>query len=50
MVPGVWMTDELEMIWKEKVLIAYSVVLVRERTTPTEQPLLFGEVSANFCV
>jgi hypothetical protein len=26
-----------------------SVVLVRERTVPTEQPPLVGEVSANFC-
>jgi hypothetical protein len=26
-----------------------SVALVRERTIPTEQPPLIGEVSANFC-
>jgi hypothetical protein len=26
-----------------------SVALVRERTIPTERPLLVGEVSANFC-
>jgi hypothetical protein len=26
-----------------------SVVLVRERTIPTEGPPLVGEVSANFC-
>jgi hypothetical protein len=26
-----------------------SMVLVRERTIPTERPPLFGEVSANFC-
>jgi hypothetical protein len=26
-----------------------SVALVRERIIPTELPLLFGEVSANFC-
>jgi hypothetical protein len=26
-----------------------SVALVRERTVPTEQPPLVGEVSANFC-
>jgi hypothetical protein len=26
-----------------------SVALVRERTIPTELPLLVGEVSANFC-
>ena len=26
-----------------------SVALVRERTIPTEQPPLVGEVSANFC-
>jgi hypothetical protein len=26
------------------------VALVREGTIPTELPLLFGEVSANFCV
>jgi hypothetical protein len=25
------------------------VALVRERTIPTERPLLVGEVSANFC-
>jgi hypothetical protein len=25
------------------------VALVRERTIPTERPLLLGEVSANFC-
>jgi hypothetical protein len=27
----------------------YSMVLVRERTTPTERPPLVGEVTANFC-
>jgi hypothetical protein len=26
-----------------------SVVLVRERTIPTERPPLVGDVSANFC-
>jgi hypothetical protein len=26
-----------------------SVVLVRQPTTPTERPLLVGEVSAKFC-
>jgi hypothetical protein len=26
-----------------------SVVSVRKRTIPTEQPLLVGQVSANFC-
>jgi hypothetical protein len=26
-----------------------SVAFVRERTIPTERPLLVGEVSANFC-
>jgi hypothetical protein len=26
-----------------------SVAVVRERTIPTERPLLVGEVSANFC-
>jgi hypothetical protein len=26
-----------------------SVILVRERTMPTERPPLVGEVSANFC-
>jgi hypothetical protein len=27
----------------------YSATLVHERTIPTEQPPLVGEVSANFC-
>jgi hypothetical protein len=26
-----------------------SVVLVRKKTTPTEQPPIVGEVGANFC-
>jgi hypothetical protein len=30
-------------------LLTNSVVLVRERTIPTEQPPLVNEVSANFC-
>jgi hypothetical protein len=30
-------------------LLTYFVVLVRERTIPTERPPLVGEVTANFC-
>jgi hypothetical protein len=35
--------------WNNLVSITNSVVLVRERTIPTERPPLVGEVSANVC-
>jgi hypothetical protein len=31
------------------IKLTNSVALVRERTIPTERPLLVSEVSANFC-
>jgi hypothetical protein len=35
-------------VWSLNLIIIKSVAWVRERTIPTEQPLLDGEVSAKF--
>ena len=44
---GVYNSWRLRLI--TEALLAVSVALVRERTTPTERPPPVGEVSANFC-
>jgi hypothetical protein len=46
--------DSINQHWYVVCSVRYcmrnnSVALVRERTILTERPLLFGEVSANFC-
>jgi hypothetical protein len=37
------------LIFNDKTKKLNSMVWVRERTIPTERPLLVGEVIANFC-
>jgi hypothetical protein len=42
-------TSFIRVIYKLNKKKLDSVALVRKRTTPTERPLLVGEVSANLC-